>query len=146
MDLSALPGFYAQLVPFATTLGTEYVEVSPERVVLRLPDDPKVHNHLGGPHAGAQFSTGESASGLVVLIHFSELMGEVTPLPGRAEIRYRKVAKGPVTVTATLGRDRDEVLAEVREKGNAWFTVDIVLSTDDGETGSMTVDWNLKKN
>ena len=57
-------------VPFVRTLGLEEVEVSDDRAVLRLPDVEAQRNHVGGPHAGAMFSLGESASGAVVLQHF----------------------------------------------------------------------------
>ncbi len=146
MDLEAFPDFYSKLVPFVATMGTEFVELSLERVVLRVPDRPDLHNHLGGPHAGVQFSLGESASGIVTILNFEEALAEATPLPGRAEIRYKKVAKGDFTVSATLGKPRDDVLAEMRSEGSSWFPVEIVIATADGETGAMTVDWNLKRN
>lgn len=37
-------------VPMARTLKLEYLETTPERAVLRLPDQPEYHNHVGGPH------------------------------------------------------------------------------------------------
>ena len=89
-----------EAVPFARTLGIEFVEVAPEaeggvRAVVRLPDSPATHNHIGGPHAGAMFTLGETASGAVVLAAFGQLFDRAVPLAVRAEIAYRKTRHGP---------------------------------------------------
>ena len=144
MDFEGLRAGLAAAVPFNGTLGIAYDELSRERAVLRLPDRPELHNHVGGPHAGAMFSLGESASGGIVIANFAELMGTVTPLAASAEIAYRKLAKGDVTATATLGRDRDEVLAELDGTGRARFPVHVTLADGTGETGQMTVRWHLR--
>ena len=146
MDTAQLESLYRQMVPFATTLGVEYTSLAPERIVLRLPDDKSLHNHLGGPHAGAMFTLGESGSGLVIIANFGEHLGGITPLPGSAEIRYMKVAKGAVSATCTLSRPVDEVLAEVERDGRAAVDIPVSLATDDGTvTGEMTVHWILKR-
>ena len=42
-------------VPMVATLNLEYAEVSTERAVVVLRDDPAYRNHVGGPHAAAMF-------------------------------------------------------------------------------------------
>lgn len=134
-------------VPFVRTLGLEEVEVSAERAVLRLPDVAAQRNHVGGPHAGAMFSLGESASGAVVLLHFGATLDRATPLAVGASIRYLKLALGPVTASATLGRPATEVLAELDAGERPEFDVPVQLSTEDGTvTGEMTVLWTLRPN
>lgn len=54
-------------VPMIRTLHLEYLETTPEHAVLRLPDQPEFHNHIGGPHAGAMFTLAESASAAIVM-------------------------------------------------------------------------------
>ena len=136
-----------QAVPFVRTLGLEEVELSEERAVLRLPDVDSQRNHVGGPHAGAMFSLGESASGAVVLLHFGATLGRATPLAVAASIRYLKLALGPVTGTATLGRPVAEVLAELDAGERPEFDVAVQLTTEDGTvTGEMTVLWTLRPN
>ncbi len=49
--------------PMVRTLNIEYLETTPERAVLALPDQGEYRNHVGGPHAGAMFTLGESAGG-----------------------------------------------------------------------------------
>ncbi|MFI2665627.1 DUF4442 domain-containing protein [Micromonospora carbonacea] len=139
-----------EAVPFARTLGVEFVEVAPEaaggvRAVVRLPDSPANHNHVGGPHAGALFALGETASGAVVLAAFGQLLDRVVPLAVRAEIAYRKVATGPVLATARLGRPAPEVLAELEAGQRPEFPVDVEIGTEDGTpTSAMTVVWTLR--
>lgn len=137
----------AAAVPMVRTLNLEFVEVTSERAVLRLPDQPDFHNHIGGPHAGAMFTLAESASGAIVLKAFGDQLSRAVPLAVRAEIGYKKVAKGPVTATATLGRPAAEVVAELDEGGRPEFPVSIAIHREDGAvTGEMTVVWTLRLN
>ncbi|WP_018352566.1 DUF4442 domain-containing protein [Longispora albida] len=132
-------------VPFVRTLGLEYLELEPGRALLRLPDDAAHHNHVAGPHAGAMFTLAESASGAIVIGSFAHLLDRATPLAARAEIRYQKLAMGPVLAEATLGRDAAEVEAELLAGGKPEFGVHVVLRTEDGtQTGEMTIFWALK--
>ncbi len=136
-----------QAVPFVRTLGLESVEVTEERAVLRLPDVESQRNHVGGPHAGAMFSLGESASGAVVLTHFLATLDRATPLAVSASIAYLKVALGPVIATATLSRDAADVLAELDAGERPEFDVAVTLIDADGTvTATMNVVWTLRRN
>ncbi|MEU0547757.1 DUF4442 domain-containing protein [Micromonospora sp. NPDC005979] len=141
-----------QSVPFARTLGIEFVEVAPEadggvRAVVRLPDTPATHNHVGGPHAGAMFTLGETASGAVVLAAFGQLLDRAVPLAVRAEIAYRKLALGAVLATARLRRPASEVVAELEAGQRPEFEIEVEIATEDGTpTSAMTVIWTLRPN
>ncbi|MCL7376606.1 DUF4442 domain-containing protein [Streptomyces sp. 35G-GA-8] len=135
----------AATVPMIRTLGLEFLETTAERAVLRLPDQPDYHNHLGGPHAGAMFTLAESASGAVVLAAFGDQLQRAVPLAVTAEIGYRKLAKGIVTATATLGRPAADVVAELDAGERPEFPVAVTLTREDGAvTGEMTVVWTLR--
>lgn len=137
-------------VPFARTLGVEVDEVTPDgaggvRVAARLPDAPTLHNHVGGPHAGAMFTLGETASGAVVLAAFGHLLDRVVPLALRAEIGYERLTRGEVRATARLGRPAAEVAAEVADGIRPEFPVSVEIGTADGEvTARMVVVWTLR--
>src|SRR5689334_20965810 len=132
-DYDAIRETMPQLVPFVKTLGLEYLELSEGRAVLRLSDDPAFFNHVGGPHAGAIFTLAESASGAVVIGSFSDLLADVTPLAAGAEIAYRRLAKGPVTAEARLGRPAEDVRRELADSGKTvQFPVEVVVRTEDG--------------
>ncbi|MDQ1688214.1 MAG: hypothetical protein QOK42_1189 [Frankiaceae bacterium] len=147
MDLEAVKSGLRAAVPFVRTLGLEFDEVGQDRAVLRMPDREDLHNHVGGPHAGAMFALGESASGAVVIACFSDLLARATPLAKHAAIDYLKVARGDVTAEAVLTRTKAEVTADLDAGKTAKFEVKITLRDASAEvTGEMTVQWALRPN
>ena len=135
----------AATVPMARTLNLEFAETTPERAVVRLPDQPEYHNHVGGPHAGAMFTLAESASGAIVLAAFGDQLSRAVPLAVRAEIAYRKLAMGPVTATARLARPAAEVIAELDAGKRPEFPVQVEITREDGTvTGEMNIIWTLR--
>ncbi|MFE9097514.1 DUF4442 domain-containing protein [Streptomyces sp. NPDC007264] len=145
VDSAAVGDMLAAAVPMVRTLKLEFVEVTPERAVLRLPDQPDYHNHLGGPHAGAMFTLAESASGAIVLTAFGDQLSRAVPLAVRADIDYKRLAMGPVTATATLGRPAADVVAELDEGRRPEFPVTVAIRREDGAvTGEMRVVWTLR--
>jgi acyl-coenzyme A thioesterase PaaI-like protein len=150
VDLSQVAAGMLQAVPFARTLGVEFVELrvgaDGVRAVLRLPDSPANHNHVAGPHAGALFTLAETASGAVVLAAFAEVLDRAVPLTVRAEVVYRKLAMGPVRATAILGRPVSEVLAEVDAGVRPEVPVAVQVATEDGTvTAELSVVWTLRR-
>lgn len=136
-----------QSVPMVRTLGLEFVELSRERALLRMPDQPDYHNHLAGPHAGAMFTLAESASGAIVLAAFGDQLGRAVPLAVSAEIHYRKFAKGTVLAEARLGRSIEDVVAELDKGERPEFPVSIEIRMEDGTPNAeMTVVWTLRPN
>ncbi|MES9506148.1 DUF4442 domain-containing protein [Streptomyces sp. NPDC007076] len=134
-------------VPMARTLNLEFLETTADRAVVRLPDQAEYHNHIGGPHAGAMFTLAESASGAIVIAAFGDQLSRAVPLAVKAEIGYKKLAKGVVTATATLGRPVAEVIAELDAGERPEFPVAIEIRREDGAvTGEMTVVWTLRPN
>ncbi|MFF2655643.1 DUF4442 domain-containing protein [Streptomyces sp. NPDC058045] len=144
-DQMSVGEMLAATVPMARTLDLRFEETGPERAVVSLPDQPDFHNHVGGPHAGALFTLGESASGAIVLAAFGDQLARAVPLAVRAEIAYRKLAMGPVTATATLGRPAAEVAVELDAGRRPEFPVRIAITREDGAvTAEMTVLWTLR--
>ena len=143
--LPSIGDMLAATVPMVRTLNLEFAEASAERAVVRLPDQPDFHNHVGGPHAGAMFTLAESASGAVVLAAFGDQLQRAVPLAVRAEIDYKKLAKGPVTATARLGRPVAEVVAGLDAGERPEFPVRIEITREDGAvTGEMSITWTLR--
>src|SRR4029078_12734102 len=137
-------------VPFARTLGISFTEAALDgaggyRVAAELPEQDSIHNHVGGPHAGAIFSLGETASGAVVMAAFGDQLGRAVPLAVRAEIAYRKLAMSTVAATARLNRSRAEVVAELDAGGRPEFGVEVAITRPDGAvTAEMLVVWTLR--
>jgi acyl-coenzyme A thioesterase PaaI-like protein len=146
-DQMSIGEMLAATVPMVRTLKLEYLHTTAEKAVLALPDQSEFHNHVGGPHAGAMFTLGESASGAVVLAAFGDQLARAVPLAVSAEIAFRKLARGPVTATATLGRPVADVVAELDAGQRPEFPVAVVIQREDGAvTGEMTVVWTLRPN
>jgi hypothetical protein len=104
-------------------------------------------HHVGGPHAGAMFTLGETASGTIVLAAPGEAMDRATPLAVRADIAYRELAMGPVRATARLTRPVAAIQAELDGGTRPEFAVGVQIATEDGTvTAEMTVVWTLRPN
>ncbi|MER7156317.1 DUF4442 domain-containing protein [Streptomyces lydicus] len=150
MSFETLPSIgemMAASVPMVRTLNLEFTETTAERAVVRMPDQPDFHNHVGGPHAGAMFTLAESASGAIVMTAFGSQLGRAVPLAVRSEIAYKKLAMGPVTATAELGRPVADVIAELDAGERPEFPVNVSITREDGAvTGEMSIVWTLRPN
>lgn len=146
-DYEALRAGLQQAIPYNTHIGLEVVEVAEGRGVVRLPDDGKLHNHVGSQHAGGLFSAGEAASGAAFVSVFAEHMAGLTALARGAEIDYKKLAKGPIDATATLDTDAAGLLEKIEADGKVEFPVEIEMTDEDGQTvASMSVRWHVRRN
>jgi acyl-coenzyme A thioesterase PaaI-like protein len=134
-------------IPFNTHLGLEVVEVSEGKGVVRLPDEDKLHNHVGSQHAGGLFAAGEAASGGAFVGAFAEHMGGITALAKSADIEYRKLAKGAITATGTLELDAKDIIDGVDgEEGKAEFPVEVEMKDESGQVvATMTVHWHVRR-
>ncbi|WP_327089643.1 DUF4442 domain-containing protein [Nonomuraea sp. NBC_01738] len=137
--------FLLQSVPFARELGITFDKVSKGVAICRLPDRPELHNHVGGPHAGALFTLAESASGAATLSLFGSELSRAVPLVTTSTVTYRKLAMGEIVAEAHLDASREEVLAELDAGRRPEFRVTVTLTNADGLTVSdLTVTWTLR--
>lgn len=137
----------AEAVPWVRTAGVRFGDAGPERVVAHLPDATGTHNHVGGPHAAMIFGLGETASGAVALAAFAAAMDRAIPLVVSADIRYLRLARGPLTATAVLDRPAAGVLAELGSGRRPEFAVSVsITDAEDRETARMSVVWTLHPN
>ncbi|GAA4576908.1 DUF4442 domain-containing protein [Planotetraspora kaengkrachanensis] len=144
MDIAA---FFLDSVPFARLLGVTFDSVGTGTAVARMPDRDDLHNHVGGPHAGALFSLAESASGAAMLSAFADQLSRAVPLATVASVRYLKLAMGEVTASATLRADRDEVVARLDAGERPEFDVVVDIRDAAGTVVSeVTVSWTLRPN
>lgn len=147
MDYAAVAQGLQQAIPFNTHLGLEVVEVGDGVGVVRLPDDERLSNHVGSQHAGGLFAVAEAASGGAFVGAFAEHMAGITPLAKSAEISYLKLARGPITASATLAADKHELLARLESEGRIEFPVTVELSDEQGtRVAEVTVHWHVRRN
>lgn len=146
MDYAALAAAYNQMVPFASHVGVHVDEVGPGTARVTLPEGPERMNHVQSQHAGALFTAGEAASGGAFVGSFAERMAEITPLAEKAEIQYRKVARGDITARATLSTPAAELLEELDREGRVRFTVQVALTDpEENLVAEMSVGWYVRK-
>ena len=147
VDYEAVAAGLSQAIPFNVHLGLRTTEVGADSGVVQIPDDGRLHNHVGTQHAGALFAAGEAASGAAFVGAFMAIMGEITPLAESAEISYRALAKGEITATASFGEDRDALLAQLDADGRVRFPVSVEMTDADGKlVAEMTVNWYVRRN
>ena len=146
MDYEAVRAGLQQAIPFNNHVGLEVAEVGDGRGVVRLPAADHLKNHVGSQHAGALFAAAEAASGGAFVGAFAEHMAGITPLARSAEISYLKLARGPITATATLAEDRAELVKRLEDEGRVEFPVGVELTDEEGRTvAEMTVHWHVRK-
>lgn len=153
MEPAAVAAGMPHMVPLVGTLRIEFVELSQQSVLLRLPDDPAFHNHIGGPHAGAMFSLAETASGALVLANFGDLLSECTPLAVHGEIDYRKIAMGDLWAHAHFTDSAADLVRAVQAGERREFSIAVSLFTHTGssqtetsrtDTGEASFIWTLR--
>jgi hypothetical protein len=145
MDFEPLRAGMEQAVPFNGHLGLEIVEVGLGRGVARLPDEQALRNHTGSQHASALFAVGQAAAGAALAAVFVEHLPRLELQPDAAEITYKKIPRGPLTATAVLGANPDELLAELAREGSVAFGIDVSVVGGGGDVvADMSVRWHVR--
>ena len=97
---------------FNNVLGTEFVEVSADRVVLRCPIEPHLHQPYGIVHGGVYCALVETAASVGAAMWFGE-RGNVVGVANHTNF-IRATREGLLTVTATpVQRGRTQQLWQV---------------------------------
>lgn len=145
MDFTTLVAQMPKAVPMVGTLNIEFLELDPQRVVLRLPDDPAYHNHIGGLHAGAMFTLAETATGAIVLGNFGMHLDRAVPLAVESTIRYKKIAKGPMYAEALMHETPESIMERLDAGERPEWTIEVSLAMEDWTvTGEASFLWTLK--
>jgi acyl-coenzyme A thioesterase PaaI-like protein len=85
-------------VPFTGTAGVQLVSLTPERVEVRLANEHRVRDHIGGVHASAMNLLAETATGMVVGMNVRD--GCIL-LAKELSMAFRKRATGALKAVAT---------------------------------------------
>ena len=94
-----------RVIPFVGTAGLFIETMTPTEVAIRLRNERKVHNHVGGLHAAAMTLLAETATGLVVA---QNVAAASVPLLRALEVQFRRRAEGSLHAVATLTPDEAE--------------------------------------
>lgn len=117
--------FLGILSPFNRHLRAQLLEWSDEQCVVGVKRRRRVRNHVGGIHAGALFTLGETCAGLVIIRNFP--FKNFRPLMSDVHVTYLKQARGDVIGTCVISR---ETLAGMRAQMEAGEIPTVELITN----------------
>ena len=131
-------------LPFVRLLGIRIDSIGPGTAEVSMPDDGKLHNHLGTPHAGALFTLAETASGAAMAGGFADLIMDMRPVAKESRIQYQKVAKGATRASGKVPGDLAAIRAQLKDEGKAAFPVNVDIFDEHGTLAAQVqVDWYL---
>ncbi len=133
-------------LPFVRLLGISIDEIGAGTAKVSMPDDPKLHNHLGTQHAGAIFTLAETASGAAMAGGFADLILGLRPVAKESRIQYQKVAKGATHATGRVPGDIAALKAQLKVDGKIAFPVEVDIFDAQGTLAAQVqVDWYLSE-
>jgi acyl-coenzyme A thioesterase PaaI-like protein len=119
-------------IPYTSKQGMTLDRVVDGEVRMTLPDGDANRNLAGTVHAGLLYTFGETLAGVAAGL---ETLEQAFPFARRAEIRYRRPARGAVHGTARVEpHEIRRVLDDLAREGRSELTVRARLVGDDGET------------
>lgn len=134
----ALQALFCNTVRYAGTSGIQFLELSPQRAVMRIRNKRKVQNHIGGLHAVSMALVGESATGVLVALN---LPGDRIPVIKHMAIDYNKRCSGDLSATACLS---DEQIAAMQRQEKGEVSVAVTFQDQEGKApieGTMIWAW-----
>ena len=118
-------------IDFVARAGIRVDEVGPGRCVLSMPEGPNI-NHFGTVYAGAIYTLGEVPGGVLFFATFDA--ERFFPLVKSSQIRYRRPARGRLSVEASIPpADVERLEAEAAEHGRADFDLELEITDEQGE-------------
>lgn len=133
-------------LPFVRLLGISIDDIGAGTSKVSMPDDPKLHNHLGTQHAGALFTLAETASGAAMAGGFAELILGLRPVAKESRIQYQKLARGATRAEGRVPGDLAALKAQLAQDGKVAFPVEVDIFDSEGTLAAqVTVDWYLSQ-
>lgn len=133
------------MAPFNAHLKAEMLDWDEGRCVIRLRRHRGVKNHVGGIHAGALFTLGETCAGLAVIRSFP--FEKYRPLMSEVRVEYNKQARGDVIGEAVIAPAEIARMKSVIDGGEVPFTEVVTnISNQEGEIiAAATTTWQIKR-
>ena len=128
-----------EVIPFVDTAGCFIEAYTPRRVAVRLDNETRLRNHLGGLHAAALALLAETATGLVVALNVPD---GSSPLLRTMDVSFDRFARSAVQAEATLTGEEG---TQIQSRPLGQVEVDVTLTAPDDETalvsGSLKWAW-----
>ena len=119
---------FGRIVPMVGTANIRYLEVSKEKVVVRIENNRNMQNHIKGVHAAAMALLAETATGFVTGLNVPD---DRILLIKTLQVDYLKVASGGLTATATLSAEQQQFILD---NDKASLEIPITVVDDSGQS------------
>ena len=110
---------FGRIVPMVGSANIRYLEVSHDKVVVKIENHRAMQNHIGQVHACAMALIAETATGFVTGMNVPD---SCIVLIKSLKVDFKRPSKGAMTAVATL-TDEQQKLMQTSEKGETLVSV-----------------------
>jgi len=130
--------------PFNKHLKAKLLEWNNTKTRFRIQCHRGVRNHLGGIHAGAIFTLGETCAGFVLIKNFS--LKKFRPIMSDVNVKYEKQARGTTFGTAEIKKaEVARINKELKSSKPSFVWLKTKIENDKNELiATVNTKWQLK--
>ena len=118
---------FGRIVPMVGSANIRYLEVSHDKVVVKIENHRAMQNHIGQVHACAMALLAETATGFVTGMNVPD---SCIVLIKSLKVDFKRPSKGAMTAVATL-TDEQQKLMQTSEKGETLVSVVVTDETNE---------------
>ena len=118
---------FGRIVPMVGSANIRYLEVSHDKVVVKIENHRAMQNHIGQVHACAMALIAETATGFVTGMNVPD---SCIVLIKSLKVDFKRPSKGAMTAVATL-TDEQQKLMQSSEKGETLVSVVVTDETNE---------------
>ena len=118
---------FGRIVPMVGSANIRYLEVSHDKVVVKIENHRAMQNHIGQVHACAMALIAETATGFVTGMNVPD---SCIVLIKSLKVDFKRPSKGAMTAVATL-TDEQQKLMQTSEKGETLVSVVVTDETNE---------------
>lgn len=118
---------FGRIVPMVGSANIRYLEVSHDKVVVKIENHRAMQNHIGQVHACAMALIAETATGFVTGMNVPD---SCIVLIKSLKVDFKRPSKGAMTAVATL-TDEQQKLMQTSKKGETLVSVVVTDETNE---------------
>ena len=130
--------------PFNAHLKAKIIKWTKNETAIEIFCHRKIKNHIGGIHAGALFTLGETCAGLTLIKNFS--FKKFRPIMSKVQVDFLKQARNRTIGIAQISERELSRVHEGLQKGlPEIITVESILSNTEGQRLAIVkTEWQIK--
>ena len=118
---------FGRIVPMVGSANIRYLEVSHDKVVVKIENHRAMQNHIGQVHACAMALIAETATGFVTGMNVPD---SCIVLIKSLKVDFKRPSKGAMTAVATLTNEQQKLM-QSSEKGETLVSVVVTDETNE---------------